>query len=96
MLFYAVPVLRYTIRFTGHVQGVGFRYTTVNVARRFAVAGWVRNEPDGAVLCVAEGEPQELDAFVDTVRQAMDGHITNVELHSSDPTGEFRGFEVRG
>ena len=41
--------------FSGHVQGVGFRYTTRSVASRFAVTGYVRNLPDGRVELVAEG-----------------------------------------
>ena len=86
---------RYTITFKGHVQGVGFRYTTVNVAQGFDVAGWVRNEPDGSVKCVAEGEPETIERFIETVRHTMAGHVSNVDVQSSAATGEFRGFGVR-
>jgi acylphosphatase len=88
-------MLRYTIIFTGRVQGVGFRYTTVNLARRFAVAGWVSNESDGTVRCVAEGEQSELDRFVAAIKDAMHGYITNTAIQTSSATGEFRGFRVR-
>jgi acylphosphatase len=87
--------VRHTILFTGHVQGVGFRYTTVNVAAGYAVTGWVRNQPDGAVLCVAEGEEAELRRFVQEVCQAMQGHIRDVEVAQSPASGEFAGFAVR-
>jgi acylphosphatase len=87
--------IRYTITFTGQVQGVGFRYTTVNVASGYKVSGWVRNEPDGSVQCVAEGEPAELNRFVNAVKQAMQGHLRDVNIAQSPATGEFTGLAVR-
>ena len=49
--------------FSGHVQGVGFRYTTKSVAMGFEITGIVRNLGDGRVQLVAEGERAELEAF---------------------------------
>ena len=46
-------------RVTGIVQGVGFRYATVDEARRLRLTGWVRNTGDGAVEVLAEGGPEE-------------------------------------
>ncbi len=93
----AVPATatRYTIRFTGRVQGVNFRWTTCQVAGGFAVTGWVRNEPDGSVRCVAEGEPRELDRFVATVQGAMAGLVKGTDVTRGSATGEFEGFEIR-
>jgi len=87
--------IRYTITFTGHVQGVGFRYAAVNVAAGHDVTGWVRNEPDGSVRCVAEGRREELDRFVAAVKQAMQGNIREASIESGEATGEFEGFVVR-
>ena len=67
----ALMPLRYDVTFRGRVQGVNFRWTTCRVAQRFDVTGWVCNERDGSVRCVAEGDPAELDAFVKAVQQAM-------------------------
>lgn len=85
---------RYDIRFTGRVQGVGFRYTTCRVASRFDVSGWVGNEPDGSVRCVAEGAADELDRFVEGVKEAMDGYVQEAAVTTGEPTGEFDGFRV--
>ena len=87
---------RYDITFLGRVQGVGFRYTTERIARRFpGVAGWVRNERDGTVRCVLEGDESELDAFLDSVKQAMMGFIAETRLARLESTGEFDRFEIR-
>ena len=89
-----MPV-RYTITFIGQVQGVGFRYTTVNVASGYRVTGWVRNEHDGSVVCVAEGEQAELDRFVSAVKEAMQRYVRDVRIGTKPATGEFSGFAVR-
>lgn len=85
---------RYTVTFTGTVQGVGFRYTTANLARRFSVTGWVRNESDGSVKCVIEGEQGELDRFIAAIQDAMRGYINDTTLQTGPATGEFRDFSI--
>ena len=40
----------------GHVQGVFFRASTRDLARRLGVTGWVRNDPEGTVTAHLEGE----------------------------------------
>lgn len=87
--------VRYSITFTGRVQGVFFRATTQDVARRFAVTGWVRNERDGSVLCVAEGEKAELDRFIAAIELAKRGYIDENCIDESTATGEFDGFDIR-
>jgi acylphosphatase len=89
------PRIRYDIRFAGRVQGVSFRAAAVDVARGFDVTGWVRNEPDGSVRCVVEGEPAELDRFVAAVRAAKRGNIDDVSITSAEATGDLAGFAIR-
>ena len=43
------PKVRRRYRFAGSVQGVGFRWTTTNLANSVGATGWVMNEPDGTV-----------------------------------------------
>jgi acylphosphatase len=50
-------------RVTGRVQGVGFRWSAQEEARRLGLAGWIGNEDDGAVSGVAQGPPESLEAF---------------------------------
>ena len=87
-------MLRYSITFVGNVQGVGFRYTAIRIARDFNVTGWVRNEADGSVKCVAEGEKVELDRLVAAIEDAMRNNIENTTVQTGPATGEFRDFSI--
>lgn len=86
---------RYDIVFTGRVQGVFFRATTRDLAKQFAVTGWVSNEPDGSVRCIAEGAPEQLDRFVAAISAAKGANIDNTRLVKKDATSEFEGFSIR-
>jgi acylphosphatase len=87
---------RMHIYYSGKVQGVGFRYTAKNVATGFEVTGIVRNLEDGRVELVAEGLKDELEAFQQGIRESGLGHfIRSEEVKWEEPTGEFRGFEIR-
>ena len=86
---------RYTVYFAGRVQGVGFRYTTKNIARRYDVSGFVRNCPDGRVELVTEGSPAELDAFLREIRDYFSTNIRNEKRDVQAASGEFAGFEIR-
>ena len=51
------------------MQGVGFRYFLVDVARPLGLRGWVRNQPDGTVELTAEGERSKLERLLQAARQ---------------------------
>jgi acylphosphatase len=59
----------------GHVQGVFFRDTTRRQATARDVAGWVRNNPDGTVEAVFEGEPDAVDAMVRFAHEGPRGAV---------------------
>jgi acylphosphatase len=82
-------MLRYTVHFSGHVQGVGFRYTAARLARQFAVAGYVENLPDRRVLLVAEGEGGVLDQFVAVILEQFEVYVRGHTVDRSPATGEF-------
>jgi len=48
----------------GRVQGVGFRYHTLEIAKEFNIKGFVRNMADGSVYIQASGTKDEVDRFV--------------------------------
>jgi acylphosphatase len=86
---------RCTIYYSGHVQGVGFRYTTHLIARGHDVTGFVRNLPDGRVELVAEGTRSEVDAFLADIRDRMSNHIRDERGDVGPATGEFSSFDIR-
>jgi len=82
------------IFYSGHVQGVGFRYTVKQVAAGFEVAGTVRNLPDGRVELVAEGSVDELKAFRQAIRdEGLDHFIRDEQMEWGEAQG-LRGFEI--
>jgi len=86
---------RATVVFRGMVQGVGFRFTTRNIASGYAVSGYVENEPDGSVELVAEGERQEVEAFIEEVSRQMGRYIRDRHIEWGPALGEFDGFSIR-
>ena len=87
-------ILRRTVRFTGHVQGVGFRYTAKGIADGFDVVGYVRNLSDGTVELVAEGAEAEINKLIDEIRRKMEGFVRHHTTFDSPPTGEFSDFSI--
>ena len=82
-------MIRQTVYFSGHVQGVGFRYMTVRVARRFPIAGCVQNLDDGRVCLVCEGEQEQVKALVQAVTDSASSFIRGHTVEQSEATGEF-------
>lgn len=91
------PVVRLTARFEGHVQGVGFRYTTIEIAERLGVtAGYVMNLMNGDVELVAEGTEQTLRALLAEIQRSHLGrHILRLDQQWSPARGGFSGFSLR-
>ena len=89
------PRCRLTVYYSGHVQGVGFRYTAKSVAAGFEIAGIVRNLPDGRVELVAEGPRAELESFRAALRDAgLKPFIRDEQAAWAETQNEFRGFEI--
>lgn len=83
------------VHFSGRVQGVGFRYQTLQVAKGFEVSGFVRNLPDGRVQLEVEGDFSEVEAFLQAVGEQLDGYIRKTERSSSRRPRVLAGFEIR-
>ena len=82
-------------RVYGLVQGVGFRYYTQNVARKYGLKGWVRNNPDGSVEVVAEGTAgavQHMEEFLHT--GPPHAQVSQVEVRRPAYQGLFKSFSV--
>lgn len=84
-----------TIHFSGRVQGVGFRYQSLQVSKEFDVTGYVKNLPDGRVQLEAEGEKAEVEAFIAAIEERMHGHVRKVERFSARRPAQFQGFSIQ-
>jgi len=80
---------------SGRVQGVGFRYHVLRAAATAGLDGWVRNEPDGGVRCVAEGSRAALEALLATIEAGPPGAVvTSVDVRWGDATGGLGPFTI--
>lgn len=84
-----------TVFFSGHVQGVGFRYTVSQVAKEFDVAGIVENLTDGRVKLDIEGTPADVNGFVAAIDERMHGFIRKTERASDQRPRRFTQFTIR-
>jgi acylphosphatase len=84
-----------TVKVTGRVQGVSFRWYALQEAQRLGVRGWVRNDPDGSVVGHLEGDEQAVDAMVDWCSRgpsyAVVRHVAVTDAH---PTNA-EAFDIR-
>jgi acylphosphatase len=82
--------------YQGRVQGVGFRYSTARLAGAYAIEGYVMNLSDGAVRVEAEGDPAELERFLEAIRESELGPgIRGCDVRWSEADGRFTGFRIR-
>ncbi len=82
---------------SGRVQGVGFRYFTTRCAGSIGgITGWVKNEPDGTVRLVAEGDAKSLEQLLEKVQKGpTSARVNNVDLEWKQTKDEFNSFGVR-
>ena len=81
---------------SGRVQGVGFRFSAYDEAKDLALAGWVRNLPNGNVEIVAEGSRENLQMLAAWAHLGPpSAHVTQVREDWLDSTGEFTDFRIR-
>ena len=87
--------LRRRLIYSGRVQGVGFRYTTASIARRYAVSGFVRNLSDGTVELVAEGAEVVLDELFDEIASTLGRNIADAQITEFQTDEKLNPFEIR-
>jgi acylphosphatase len=89
------PMVRRRVIVHGDVQGVFFRDSARQRAGSRGVSGWVRNNPDGTVEAVFEGEREAVDSLVRFCQEGPRGaRVEHVEVSDEEPEG-LDGFAVR-
>ncbi len=88
---------RVDITVIGRVQGVAFRWSTVQQALSLGLTGWVRNCPDGSVRMVAEGPRPALDALLIWAGNGPDhARVDACRPRWQQATGQYTTFDVTG
>lgn len=87
--------MRIEVIYRGQVQGVGFRAATVDTAQQYDIVGWVRNEADGTVKLVAEGEKEELEKFLQAHRDRLKHFFSTYRVTEKPERGGYDNFEIR-
>lgn len=82
------------VHFSGRVQGVGFRYATLQAAKEFAVTGEVKNLTDGRVQLIAQGEPKEVSAFLTELCDRMSPFIRETDEKNSQAAPAYKTFQI--
>ncbi|MDZ8110135.1 MAG: acylphosphatase [Nostoc sp. DedQUE12a] len=92
----ALPkIIRAHVFISGRVQGVGYRYATVETASQLGLTGWVRNLPDSRVEAVFEGAREIVDEMVRWCHSGPPAAVVKeVKVEYEEPEG-LRGFEVK-
>lgn len=80
----------------GLVQGVNFRWFTQRVASSLGLVGYVRNQGDGSVRVVAEGDRRDLEELLSQIRVGPSAAVVDeVDFHWTAPRHEFERFQIR-
>ncbi|MCX6569638.1 MAG: acylphosphatase [Candidatus Aminicenantes bacterium] len=79
----------------GRVQGVAYRFFAEKCAGKMGITGWVRNLPDGRVEVLAEGSGENIEAFLERLREGPRlARVDSFAVRREASTGEFRDFQV--
>ena len=83
------------VKVVGQVQGVFFRQGVKEVAEELGLTGWVRNEKDGAVKIIAEGEEENLHKLIEWCKEGTEwAKVERVEIEWREGKREFGEFSI--
>ena len=89
-----MELLARQVIFTGHVQGVGFRYTAARIAAKYELTGWVRNRPDGTVEALMQGELHKIDLCIAEIKDHFGRYVRQVSLTEAPINPRYKDFQI--
>ena len=84
--------IRKHIIFSGHVQGVGFRYRAKKAADLYRCTGWVRNDWNGTVTMEIQGEEEQIDKTIQAIEKGRFIRIEGMNTKTIPIDPEERSF----
>ena len=88
------PLVRRRFRFSGLVQGVGFRYEAQRIASQLNLVGWVQNQRDGSVVVEIEGKANYIEAFLLSIKAVQRFDITEIQTEDLPISGIETSFRL--
>lgn len=86
---------RVEIKITGRVQGVFFRQAAKSKADELGLAGFVKNESDGSVRIIAEGEENQLQKLIEWAKVGTEfTKVEQIDIIRKEATGELDSFSI--
>ncbi len=83
------------VYFSGKVQGIGFRYECMKIAREFEVCGYVENLADGRVLLEVEGNESEVKKYVAEINDQMEIFIKTADEKFQRRAAQYKAFLLK-
>lgn len=88
------PKLAKRIIFSGRVQGVGFRYTSLRIAQGYELTGYVRNLADGTVEMMAQGIGKEIDDCLREIQAYFGDYVRDCTVREVPWNPRFTDFRI--
>lgn len=88
------PPVRMRCRFSGCVQGVGFRFEAKMAADQLNLTGWVRNEDDGTVTAELEGQERCINELLRVMQKVPRFDITDIQTERIPVSGKETSFQM--
>lgn len=87
--------LRIHVWINGKVQGVFFRASTKDKAKKLGLNGYVKNLSDGKVEAIFEGEKEKLEKILQWCKKGPSSAIVkDVKVKKEESSGEFNDFSI--
>ena len=87
-------MIRKRFIYSGHVQGVGFRWRAKKATEMYGVTGWVRNDRNGSVTMEVQGSEEQIDQVTAAIRRGMYIRIDNIESRTIPVDPDEKGFRT--
>jgi len=82
------------IVFKGRVQGVGFRFTVMNIANRYGLTGYVRNVPDGTVELLVQGPAENIEQCIKDIQESFQDYIKQTRIEQAPTNPQYTDFRI--
>jgi len=82
------------IIFVGRVQGIGFRFTALDIANRYGLTGLVRNLPDGTVEMITQGTPRDIADCIQDIKESFGVYVRETKIEEITPNPQYKDFKI--